>query len=401
MLAQDQTINNAGTTPFGAAVSEELRALFSHLEAELHRSQSYCRAIASLQAIAPTSAQALIQAVGWEALRLALQHFAPTVEQAAAAPAALSVDLAAKSAADLAAKSVPAVAQAVTHTAVLSVAQAAAQDADQDADQDAAQDAAQAAAQDAAMFSAIANVMAPTPRKSRFSFLPARAPQLTAAEIALQASQTREAQLRHLGQQLRQAREAQAMTLTQLHTRSFVPMYHLQALEIGRVEHLPEDVYLRGFLRRLENVLGLDVGTLQSNLPTAVAPTSIAPTWTQAKPAKARFGWGGLEVNSAHLYVTYAGLMAGGVFWLSHQTSPKANFNPITIDNPHTESASKDPNQVGNAAQSAGASNLANRAAKKSPSAKVSQQSSAGLKVSIAPPEMLRSARSPDGSVLK
>lgn len=389
MLAQDQTINNAGTAPSGAAVGEELRALFSHLETELHRSPSYCRAIASLQATAPTSAQSLIQAVGREALRLALQHFAPTVEPAA--PAALAVDLAADSAADsaaksvsaadLAAKSVSAAAQVVTQTAVPSVSQAAVQAAAQDT------------AQDTAMFSAIAAVMAPTRQKSRFSFLPARAPKPTAAEIALQASQTRETQLRHLGQQLRQAREAKAMTLTQLHTRSFVPMYHLQALEMGRVEHLPEDVYLRGFLRRLENVLSLDVGTLQSNLPAAVAPASIAPTWTQAKPAKARFGLAGLEVNSAHLYITYAGLMAGGVFWLSNQTSPKANFNPITIDNPHTESASKDPNKVGNAAQPAGASNVANRAAKKSPSAKVSQQSNAGVKVSIAPPEMLRSAR--------
>jgi cytoskeleton protein RodZ len=352
MLAQDKTMMGYGEQ-LGAAVGEELRALFNQLEAELHRSEGYCRAIAGLQSVAP-SAPSLIQAVGREALRVAMQHFAPV-----AAPTAAAI--------------VPSAAQS-DHQA------AAAHKADQDA------------TQDAALFSAIADVMAPTPTKARFSFLPQRPTKLSAAEIALQEQTARHTQLRQLGQQLRQAREAKAMTLAQLHTRSFVPMYHLQALEMGRVDNLPEDVYLRGFLRRLENVLGLTVGTLQANLPTNLVQTSIAPSWSAAKPTKVRAGLGGLQVNSAHLYVTYASLMAGGVFWLSNQTSPKANFTPITIDNPHTEAA-KVPSKADSATQSGAASNMANRGAKKSPSAKVSQQPGAGVKVSIAPPEMLRQTR--------
>jgi cytoskeleton protein RodZ len=52
-----------------------------------------------------------------------------------------------------------------------------------------------------------------------------------------------------LGQTLREAREASGLALGAVATATRIPLPTLEALEADRMEALPADVYLRGFVR--------------------------------------------------------------------------------------------------------------------------------------------------------
>lgn len=63
--------------------------------------------------------------------------------------------------------------------------------------------------------------------------------------------------LEQVGQKLRAAREAQNLTLGQVYDRTKIPTDHLEAIENGRVDDLPEPVYVAGFIKRYGDMLGL------------------------------------------------------------------------------------------------------------------------------------------------
>jgi cytoskeletal protein RodZ len=61
-----------------------------------------------------------------------------------------------------------------------------------------------------------------------------------------------------IGQQLRTARDTLGLSLGQIQERTKIPFNHLQALDNGRVEDLPEPVYVSGFIKRYAECVGLD-----------------------------------------------------------------------------------------------------------------------------------------------
>jgi cytoskeleton protein RodZ len=153
------------------------------------------------------------------------------------------------------------------------------------------------------------------------------------AELALLAAQEREECLRRIGKTIQQAREAKFLTLRQLYSRTKVPVHQLEALEMGWVDRLPEDIYVRGFIRQISNVLGLDTANLINALPKPDPNQAVLPSWYQP-PSKVRTG----SINSLHLYVGYAALMAGGIAWLSQQSPQTGSIYP-EIDIPSDEVA--------------------------------------------------------------
>jgi transcriptional regulator with XRE-family HTH domain len=82
---------------------------------------------------------------------------------------------------------------------------------------------------------------------------------------------------RQMGQQIKQIRQRRRLTQGELASRTLVPVIHIQALEAGQLEKLPEDVYLRGFLRRLGQALDLqELASLTMNDPK---PENLIPSW--------------------------------------------------------------------------------------------------------------------------
>lgn len=170
----------------------------------------------------------------------------------------------------------------------------------------------------------------PTTKQLRANMPKKRSKKELAAQSALQA---REACLRELGQVIRQARQEKAWSPYHLHMKTQIPVHQLEALEMGRIDRLPEDIYLRGFIRQVGNTLGLNGNHLAASLPAIETATSVIPSWQQPKTHV------GLRLDSMHVYVGYAALMASGIAWVSQQAAPPQVNSapmppPVTVEPP-------------------------------------------------------------------
>lgn len=364
MFAEEFVIQDAAgmssATVAGTAAHMQLVAdglpdsadLVNLIESQLSQSFVYRRAVESLQQLMAdetTDGQMLLKVVGLEAIRLTLQAVGAHPSLPTVSPTALTV---------------------LEAPAELAVDQAALDGEALDND----------------LFESIAAVtQGSTSRSHPFSHLIDRykAKRQTAVESVKVF--TRAEILTQIGAQIQLEREQKGLTIAQLHARTFIPMYHLQAFEAGHVEQLPEDVYLRGFLRRIENALGMEVGSLIEKLPTDQVEKSILPSWAGHSAKGARRGIGGLDINPTHLYVTYAAIMAGGVCWLSNQQAPTAaNLPDLTNYEPRAEAPSAAQMQASRPKANLPGNKIGNAASTQNKSIKV------GSVKNIAPPETLR-----------
>jgi hypothetical protein len=165
---------------------------------------------------------------------------------------------------------------------------------------------------------------------------------LTKAELAQQiAEQEREQLLRQVGQELRQARLERSLSVFQLHSQTLVPIHHIEALESGCLEHLPEDVYIRGFIRRIAHALGLDGMTMTASIPEPDPVKSVVPSWYRAPSTSSMPGF---QLNSVHLYLGYTALIAGavgGLSWMSNKSVPGASVTPEPTGSSQTSMSPK------------------------------------------------------------
>ncbi len=162
------------------------------------------------------------------------------------------------------------------------------------------------------------------------------------AEIAKQlAAEQRIETLQKIGQQLQKARFAQGLSLMQLNAYTHVPIHHMEAIENGNVELLPEDVYLRGFIRVMGNALGLNGTTLIAALPVPEIAKAILPISSRVKNSSPGLG---LDIRPVHLYVGYTALVAGAVGGLSFM-SQQANTDRALIPDEVTPSAASQSSQ--------------------------------------------------------
>ncbi len=314
-------------------LGDELAVLrLEQVESQLHESDIYRKAVESLQQITAergADVQILIRAIGREAIRLALQ-VTTALEEPAVAAELVAVDVS---------------------TDVVS-----------------------------------------SPNPLQFLMARFQRPIKTDAVEELVPMPTREQLLVALGAAIGQARLEKSMSLAQLHARTFVPLYHLQALELGELDRLPEDVYLKGFLRRIENALMLESGTLMAYMPEAdgAGAVDLVPTWGQVKGPgmKGHRTIAGLEVQAPPLYLAYTAIMAGGVCWLSTQAAPKNTLGPIQIDEfrPQAPPAQVKADSFGLPKSTASQLQRGNQAAKGG--VKVSRVAHP-IKVSVAPPEVM------------
>lgn len=130
-------------------------------------------------------------------------------------------------------------------------------------------------------------------------------------------------QCRRIGKTLREARQAKGMSQQQLYARTHVPLYQIQALEKGQLEKLPEDVYLRGFIRQLANALNLNGVALAASLSEST--TAVVPSWYRDRGA-------GGQLLPIHLYLGYTAVVAGaigGISWMSHHNAMTATIDEI------------------------------------------------------------------------
>ncbi|HEY9786147.1 MAG TPA: RodZ domain-containing protein, partial [Candidatus Obscuribacterales bacterium] len=64
--------------------------------------------------------------------------------------------------------------------------------------------------------------------------------------------------LDQIGQKLKAARESQGLSLADIYQRTKIPINHLQSIDNGIADDLPEPVYVSGFIRRYAECVGLN-----------------------------------------------------------------------------------------------------------------------------------------------
>jgi cytoskeleton protein RodZ len=116
--------------------------------------------------------------------------------------------------------------------------------------------------------------------------------------------------LEQIGQKLRAAREAQGLSLPQVFERTKIPINHLQSIENGQTEDLPEPVYISGFLKRFGDCVGLNGQSLSDeyrsqngNSPSPAESQTWAPRIIHQPQPVISHGYmrNGLEVRAPNI----------------------------------------------------------------------------------------------------
>jgi cytoskeletal protein RodZ len=119
--------------------------------------------------------------------------------------------------------------------------------------------------------------------------------------------------LAEIGAQFKRIREDKELSIPHLTATTLISERYLRAIEAGQMESLPEPVYVRGFIRKYGNALG--VGDLSEDFP--LNPVLPEQKWVGSAAA---------ELRPLHLYVLYVAVIAGAVSLLAtFLNSPNAN----------------------------------------------------------------------------
>ena len=312
---------------------ESFRSVLGQIEAELLCSDTYSHALASLQTMlgeAASAAEILIKAVSREAVKLAFDRFGK--------PNKTEIQVAQETVAISATPSVREELEPSTTTpvfywrsAIVEAPRKTESDTENcDRDTNTSEENKQPPKDEIPVESAAtATVITPAKSFPGFGF-PKKPQKLSQEEAAAIAVQHREECLQELGRELRKGRQVRSLSLQQLHSQTLVPLHHIESIENGEIQKLPQDIYVRGFIRRLGDALGLD-GSVMANALPKPAPSPIPGTYLSVSSSQSDEGF---QMRPVHLYIGYTALMAGaigGVGWLSQQpVVPGANAAPPT-----------------------------------------------------------------------
>ncbi len=115
--------------------------------------------------------------------------------------------------------------------------------------------------------------------------------------------------LKELGSRLRQFRTEQSIPLEEVAARTRIQARLLNAIEEGNLDQLPEPVYIKGFIKRFAEALGLNGVEFASAFPTGGSNLQfIRPSWRHLPAA---------QLRPIHLYLLYVILVISSVSGLS------------------------------------------------------------------------------------
>ncbi len=128
-----------------------------------------------------------------------------------------------------------------------------------------------------------------------------------------QLEQQQQQQLQEIGAQLRYLREQSQLSIEQITARTMIQPRQLEAIELGRLNQLPEPVYIRGLIKRYADALGADGEVLAAAFPTTLR--------VQPRPV---VGLSSGQLRPIHLYAAYIVLIAAAVSGLSYLVNRSA-----------------------------------------------------------------------------
>lgn len=115
--------------------------------------------------------------------------------------------------------------------------------------------------------------------------------------------------LEELGSRLRQFRTEQSIPLEEVAAQTRIQARLLNAIEEGKLDELPEPVYIKGFIKRFAEALGLNGAEFASAFPTGSNLQFNNSSWRHLPAA---------QLRPIHLYLIYVFLVIGAVSGLSY-----------------------------------------------------------------------------------
>ena len=119
------------------------------------------------------------------------------------------------------------------------------------------------------------------------------------------------ASLREVGQALKEAREAQGRTQEEISEATRISLRHLRAIEEGDEKELPEVFYVRSFLKKYADAVGLSASEVADAYSKAPMPSTATPSI-------------GMTIGPIVYYLGVA-LLVGGVLALAWHFQPKVS----------------------------------------------------------------------------
>lgn len=163
--------------------------------------------------------------------------------------------------------------------------------------------------------------------------------------------------LEPIGRRLRAAREVRGVSLGQIEAATHIRRAYLEAIEAGRAEDFPAEVFLKGFLRGYADQLGLDGAALVEDYKRAQAaeaeaaearPETASRRGVGERPRQARRPAGTGRAVAATVpsgYLLPAGVLAGAVvvvvllLVLLHGPHHPASVRHLAVSSPATHPA--------------------------------------------------------------
>lgn len=115
--------------------------------------------------------------------------------------------------------------------------------------------------------------------------------------------------LEEMGSHLRQLREQKSLSLEHMAKMTGIKLRQLRAIEEGKLDRLPEPVYIKYFIQRYADALGLDGQEFASSFPTDVVLGQMFPSWIRLPNP---------QLRPIHLYLLYVFLIFVSVNSLSY-----------------------------------------------------------------------------------
>ncbi len=140
----------------------------------------------------------------------------------------------------------------------------------------------------------------------------------------LQTNREQAERLAELGNRLRDRRQEKEISLESIAGTTCIQPRLLRAIEQGKIEELPEPVYIHSFIRQYADAIGLNGVEFASEFPTTgMALPPMRTSW-RALP--------GAQLRPMHLYLLYMVLIVGAVNGLSYFLNRSTQASIATVE---------------------------------------------------------------------
>lgn len=149
--------------------------------------------------------------------------------------------------------------------------------------------------------------------------------------------------LAQLGSTLRRHRQEKQLTLEQVEARTCIRSRFLRAIEAGKLDELPEPIYIQSFIKKYAETLGLDGNDLASTFPVSNRLLPITHKSVNLPAA---------QLHKNHLYVLYIFVIVCAVSALSQSLNrfdPQVSNTQLQKQPVITTAAKPKPNDQKNA----------------------------------------------------